>query len=40
MRTSLKGVYACGDVIYKDYYQIATAINDGAIAALSIKAGD
>ncbi len=40
MRTSLKGVYACGDVIYKDYYQIATAIGDGAVAALSIKAGD
>ena len=40
MESSLKGLYACGDVIYKEFYQIATAINDGVIAALSIKAGE
>ncbi len=37
METSLPHVYACGDVIKKDYYQIATAINDGVIAALALK---
>ncbi len=37
METSLPNVYACGDVIKKNYYQIATAINDGVIAALAIK---
>ena len=35
--TNIKGVYAVGDVIKKDYYQIATAVNDGIVAALSIK---
>lgn len=40
MESSLKGLYACGDVIYKEFYQIATAINDGVVAALSIKAGE
>lgn len=33
--TSVKGIFACGDVIEKDVRQIATAINDGAIAAIS-----
>lgn len=37
MQTNIKGIYAVGDVIKKDYYQIATAINDGVIAALTIK---
>lgn len=40
METSLKNVYACGDVILKDFYQIATAVSDGAIAALTIKEND
>ena len=39
METSVKGIYAAGDVVSKKYYQIATAISDGAIAALAIKAG-
>ena len=39
METNIKGLYAAGDVIKKDYYQIATAVNDGVIAALSIKEG-
>ena len=37
MATNIKGIYACGDVIKKDVYQISTAIGDAAIAALSIK---
>jgi len=36
MQTNVKNIYACGDIIEKDYYQIATAINDGIIAALTI----
>lgn len=34
--TSIKGLYACGDIIAKEIRQIATAVNDGAIAALNI----
>lgn len=37
MRTNIPGLYAVGDVRYKDFYQIITAASDGAIAALSIK---
>ncbi len=37
MESSVKGLYAVGDVRYKDYYQIVTAVSDGAVAALSIK---
>ena len=37
METSVKGIYACGDVIKKDLYQIVTAASDGAIAAHSVK---
>ncbi len=33
--TSVEGIFACGDVIEKDVRQIATAVNDGAIAAIS-----
>ena len=33
METSIKGVFACGDVIKKDLYQIITACGEGAIAA-------
>ncbi len=40
METSLKNVYAVGDVNYKEYYQISTAVSDGTVAALSIKAGE
>lgn len=35
MRTNLKNVYACGDVIKKEVYQIITAASDGAQAAVS-----
>ncbi len=37
MRTNIKGIYACGDVIYKDVYQISTAVGEGATAAMSFK---
>jgi len=35
MRTNIFGIYACGDVISKDLYQIATAVGEGAKAAIS-----
>jgi len=35
MQTKVPGLLACGDVTKKDYRLIATAISDGAIAALS-----
>jgi len=35
MKTKIPFVYACGDVIKKDVYQIITAGSEGAIAALS-----
>ena len=37
MESSVKGIYGAGDIIKKDYYQIVTATNDGAIAALMIS---
>lgn len=37
MESNIKGLYAIGDVRYKDYYQIITAVSDGAVAALSIR---
>lgn len=33
METNLKGIFACGDIIKKDLYQLVTAVSDGAIAA-------
>lgn len=36
METSIKGIYAIGDVIKKDVYQLVTATSDGAVAASSI----
>ena len=35
MRTKVKGIYAAGDVIKKDLYQIVTATGDAASAAMS-----
>jgi thioredoxin reductase (NADPH) len=34
METSVPGIFAAGDVIEKDLRQIATAVSDGAIAAM------
>ena len=36
MKTNANNVYACGDAISKDLYQIVTAVSEGAIAATSI----
>lgn len=36
MKTSADGVYACGDAISKNLYQVVTATSEGAIAATSI----
>jgi thioredoxin reductase (NADPH) len=35
MKTNVPGVYACGDVIEKELYQITTAIAEGSKAAMS-----
>lgn len=37
METSIKGIYAIGDVIEKELRQIVTASNDGAIASISVS---
>jgi thioredoxin reductase (NADPH) len=37
MRTSLDGIYACGDVIKKGLYQIVTAVGEGATAAFNAE---
>ncbi len=36
MKTSLDNIYACGDIINKDLYQIVTAVSEGAIAGTNI----
>ncbi len=35
MNTNIEGVFACGDVIFKDLYQASTAVGDAATAANS-----
>ena len=35
LETKIEGIYAAGDVVKKEAYQIVTAISDGAIAAVS-----
>ncbi len=37
METNIKGIYACGDIIKKNVYQISTAIGEAAIASTSVK---
>ena len=37
MRTSLKGIFAAGDVREKSVRQIATAVGDGVVAAISVE---
>lgn len=36
MKTSIDKIYACGDIIKKDVYQISTATGEGTIAAMSL----
>ena len=35
--TSAKGIYACGDVISKNLYQLTTAVGDASTAAYNLK---
>lgn len=37
MKTNKEKIYACGDIIKKDIYQVSTAVSEGAIAALSLS---
>jgi thioredoxin reductase (NADPH) len=37
MATSIKGIFAAGDVIEKNIRQISTAVSDATIAAISAK---
>lgn len=37
METSLEGIYACGDAIKKDLYQLSTAVGEGSEAAYQVK---
>lgn len=37
MQTNIENIYACGDVIKKDVYQIATAIGEATIAAINVS---
>ncbi len=36
METSIKGIYAAGDIIKKQLYQLVTAASEGAIAAVNV----
>ena len=36
MRTSQPGVFAAGDIVYKTYRQVATAVGDGAVAGIAV----
>ena len=35
--TSIKGIFACGDVIDKNLYQLTTAVGDASTAAFNLK---
>ncbi len=37
MQSSNKDIYACGDIILKDIYQITTAVSEATIAAINVK---
>lgn len=37
MRTKVPYIYACGDIIKKELYQVATAVAEGSIAAVSAR---
>lgn len=36
LETNIPGIYACGDVIKKELYQISTAIGEGALAGTNV----
>lgn len=37
MQSSNANIYACGDIVLKDVYQLTTAASEGTIAAISVK---
>ena len=37
MQTNVSGIYACGDVLKKDLYQLTTAIGEASLAAYQVK---
>ncbi len=37
MQTNISGVYACGDVIKKELYQLTTAVGEASLAAYQVK---
>lgn len=37
MQTSNPNIYACGDIVSKDIYQLTTATSDATIAAINVK---
>jgi len=37
MQTNVDYIFACGDIIKKDFYQLTTAASEACIAALNIK---
>ena len=37
MRTNIDYIYACGDCIKKDVYQLTTAVSDATLAAINVK---
>lgn len=36
METNIKGIFACGDIIKKDIYQLSTAIGEAVVAATKV----
>lgn len=37
MKTNINNIYACGDIIKKEVYQLSTAIGEATIAAVNVK---
>lgn len=37
MQTNIDYIYACGDIIKKDVYQLTTAVSEATIAAINVK---
>jgi len=36
MKTNIDNIYACGDIIKKDVYQVSTAVGEGSTAAMNL----
>jgi thioredoxin reductase (NADPH) len=36
MKTNIDNIYACGDIIKKDIYQVSTAVGEGSTAAMNL----